>query len=89
MTDATPRMYAWEVAGGACGASRDRDQVLAVVGQELTGSVPGTTAAIVEVLVSAYEISYVPVRVLARAERTGDGVIWRYASEPVPVVPSP
>jgi len=69
-------MYAWDVTGGACGASRDRDQALAVVGQELTTAPVGATAAVVQVLVSQTGVGYIPVEVIGRAKRTEHGVVW-------------
>jgi hypothetical protein len=77
MSDATPHVYVWDITGGACGASRDRDHVMAVVGNELATAEPGTTAVVAEMLVSQdSSVGYIPVQITGRAERTEQGVVW-------------
>ena len=76
MNDAAPRMFVWDIPGGACGATHSREQALVVVGGELATNDIGTTAQVMDVRVSQIGVGYVPVAVVGRAERTERGVVW-------------
>lgn len=76
MSDATPHVFVWDIPEGACGASRNREQAMATVGNELTSAKPGTTATVAEMRVSQIGVDYILVRVIGHAERTGAGVVW-------------